>query len=82
MAIANMRGGGEYGEKWSNAGRQDNLQNCLTDFQSAAEWLIQSKYTSKVNRFYQTVTLGVSSLLSSGKTDHLWRVSRRNVGWR
>ena len=47
MAIANMRGGGEYGEKWSNAGRQDNLQNCLTDFQSAAEWLVQSRYTSR-----------------------------------
>ena len=33
MAIANMRGGGEYGEKWQKAGKRENLQNCLTDFQ-------------------------------------------------
>jgi len=45
MAIANMRGGGEYGERWSNGGRQDKLQNCLTDFQCAAEFLVQEKYT-------------------------------------
>lgn len=47
MAIANMRGGGEYGERWSNGGRQDKLQNCLTDFQCAAEHLIKEKYTVK-----------------------------------
>ena len=47
MAIANIRGGGEYGEKWRNSGNKSNLQNCLTDFQCAAEWLINSKYTQK-----------------------------------
>lgn len=47
MAIANMRGGGEYGERWSNGGRQGKLQNCLTDFQCAAEFLIKEKYTAR-----------------------------------
>ena len=47
MVTVNMRGGGEYGEKWFNSGRRSKLQNCLTDFQSAAEWLINNKYTQK-----------------------------------
>jgi len=46
FAMPNLRGGGEYGEKWHKAGTKLQKQNVFDDFIAAGEWLISNGYTS------------------------------------
>jgi prolyl oligopeptidase len=48
-AIAHVRGGGEFGESWHNAGRKETKQHTIDDMVAAAQYLVQEGYTSPVH---------------------------------
>jgi prolyl oligopeptidase len=79
--IANIRGGGEYGDAWHLAGNLLNKQNDYDDFYAAAQWLVDNKYTSRAKLAIQGGSNG-GLLMGAALTQHpeMYRAVVSQVG--
>ena len=79
---ANLRGGGEYGEQWHNAGKLTRKQNVFDDFIAAARYLIDKKYTSPARLAIEGGSNG-GLLMGAALTQHpeLFRAVVSYAGW-
>src|SRR5436190_1521341 len=80
-AIANLRGGGEFGEAWHNAGKLTKKQNVFDDFAACARYLIDHKYTSAQHLAIEGGSNG-GLLMGAALTQHpdLYRAVVSHVG--
>ena len=80
-AQPNLRGGGEYGEDWHQAGTHAKKQNVFDDFFAAAQWLIANKYTSTPKLAIRGASNG-GLLMGASLTQHpeLWGATLPEVG--
>ena len=80
-AIANIRGGGEYGEAWHRAGNLTKKQNVFDDFAACARWLVEHKYTRRERLAVQGGSNG-GLLMGAMITQHpdLFHASVSSVG--
>jgi prolyl oligopeptidase PreP (S9A serine peptidase family) len=60
FAIAHVRGGGEFGESWHNAGRKETKQHTIDDMVAAAQYPTQERYTSPEHLAVRGTSAGAS----------------------
>ncbi|HTB96857.1 MAG TPA: prolyl oligopeptidase family serine peptidase [Terracidiphilus sp.] len=68
-AVANIRGGNEFGEAWHRAGELEQKQNCFDDFANAARWLVANHYTQPQRLAIQGLSNG-GLLVTASITQH------------